>query len=167
MNRATLAVLLAVVLALPGCAVREWWLARGETGPEPDLSRGVEVVSQEAVLAFQERAQAFYDRLSLRRFNTFATYNDVVLREHFRSDEAFYDYYADLAHALDEADFQRSRAVVAEVKEFAIDEPGRARVVIRMRGDNAQALRYWTIVLEREDVWERAEGVWWVVPSKL
>jgi len=164
-----LASALAASALLAGCglpgSVRGW--IQRDAGPPPDLSHGVEVVDEEAVVAFQERMQAFYDRLSRRRFNTFATYKDSVLRDHFRSEEAFYDYYADLAHALDRAAFEKNRAVAAEVTEFAVEAPGRARVQVLLRGDNGEPLRFWDVVLEREDLWERADGTWWVVPGKL
>lgn len=165
--RAVAALGLAAVLS--GCGLRGWveGFYAPPPGPQPDLAQGVEIVDERSVIAFQERAQAFYDRLSRRRFNTYATYADAVLRDHFRSEEAFFDYYADLAHDLDQVDFERNRALMAEVKEFAVEAPGRARVAIRMRGDNGLPLRYWTIVLERQDVWERRDGTWWLVPGKL
>ena len=160
---------IAFALLLSGCGIRGWvdGFYGPPKGPQPDLSQGVEVVDQRTIIEFQTRAQAFYSRLSRRRFNTFATYSDAVLRDHFLNREAFYDYYADLAHDLDQVDFERNRAVMAQVKEFAVEGPGRARVAVRMRGDNGLPLRFWTIVLEREDVWERVEGAWWVVPGKL
>ncbi|NNL65332.1 MAG: hypothetical protein HKP30_03720 [Myxococcales bacterium] len=157
------------LLASTGCGLRgavEGWFAPPE-GPQPDLSRGVEVVDQRAILEFQERAQAFYDRLSLRRFNTHATYTDPVLRDHFRDDAAFFDYYADLAHALDQEVAEQNRVLVAEVKEFALEGPGRATVQVRLRSNNGKPLRYWTVVSERTDVWERVDGIWWVVPGKI
>jgi hypothetical protein len=165
--RAALA--LAVALATTGCGlpatVRGW--LEPPVGPQPDLSQGVQVVDQRSIVEFQDRAQAFYDRLSRRRFNTFATYSDSVLRDYFRNDQAFNDYYADLAHALDLHDFERNRTLMAQVKEFAVEAPGRARVAVRMRGDNGLPLRYWTIVLERDDIWERVAGTWYLVPGKL
>jgi len=168
-SRVALALALALTLGVSGCGlpgtVRGWFAP--PSGPQPDLAEGVQVVDQRSILEFQARAQAFYDRLSRRRFNTYATYADAVLRDYFRTQEAFFDYYAELAHALDGEDFERNRALLAQVKEFAVEAPGRARVTVRMRGDNGLPLRYWTIVLERDDVWERIDGTWWVVPGKL
>ncbi len=160
---------LVCLLALSGCGlpgtVRGWFAP--PSGPQPDLAQGVRVVDERAIVEFQTRAQAFYDRLSRRRFNTFATYSDPVLRDHFQTVEAFYDYYADLAHALETNTFEKNRVLKAEVKEFAVEAPGRARVAVRMRGDNGMPQRYWTIVVEREEVWERVDGTWWLVPGKL
>ena len=59
----------------------------------------------EVVLGFYSRAEAFYARLAKRRLNALETFNDAFLREHFRSRDAFFDYYADLAHQLDLAHF--------------------------------------------------------------
>ena len=163
------AAVLCCLLVVSGCGLASTFRSWREppSGPQPDLSQGIEPVDQRNIIEFQERAQAFYDRLSRRRFNTFATYSDPVLRDHFRSEEAFYDYYADLAHALDRGAFEKNRVLIAEVKEFAIEAPGRARVAVRMRGDNGRPLKFWTIVVEREEVWERVEGIWWMVPGKL
>jgi len=169
MRRASRAWLLAAPLALSGCGlgatVRGWF--EPPPGPAPDLAQGVQVVDHRAIVEFHERAQAFYDRLSLRRFNTHATYTDAVLRGHFRTPEAFYDYYADLSYALDEQVFEKNRSVWAEVEEFALEAPGRARVQVSLRGDNGRPLRWWTRALLREDLWERVEGRWWIVPGKL
>lgn len=159
----------AVALATSGCGLRgtvAGWFAE-PTGPQPDLERGVEVVSHRAIVEFQERAQAFYDRLSLRRFNTHATFTDTVLREHFQNEPAFFDYYAEFAFALDQASIEKNRVLIAEVKEFAVDGPGRARVQVRIRSNNGRPLQYWTVVSERTDLWERVDGVWYVVPGKL
>jgi hypothetical protein len=169
MRGAWLACLLAGSLALSGCglgATVRGWLAP-PPGPAPDLAQGVQVVDHHAIVEFQQRAQAFYDRLSLRRFNTHASYTDAVLREHFRTPEAFYDYYADLAHSLDQEVLEKNRSVLAEVLEFALEAPGRARVQVSLRGDNGRPLRWWSKAVEREDVWERLDGTWWLVPGKL
>ena len=172
MKRVGLVLLVLFALTLQsGCglgvrrAVRD--ALQGDPGPYADTTEGVRVADQRGVIEFQERAQAFYDRLSRRRFNTYATYSDPVLRDHFQSVEQFYDYYADLAHALEGEVFERNRALMAVVKEFAVEAPGRARVAVQMRGDNGMPLRYWTIVVERNEVWERVDGTWWLVPGKL
>jgi hypothetical protein len=48
-----------------------------------------------------------------------------------------------------------------------LDGPGRARVRFRLRGDNGLPLRFWSTSIEREDVWQREDGRWWIVPGKL
>ena len=139
----------------------------GEPGPKPDPGYGVQVVSEEGILQFYQRASAFYGRMAQRRFNTLATYRDEVLRDFFRTESAFADYYADLAEALVDAHFERNRPASLEVVEFRLEGPGQAEVVTRIVGEDGQPLRWGETHLDRVDRWERIQGQWWVVPSKL
>jgi hypothetical protein len=152
-------------IAASGCAWIRFW-DRHE-GPPPDVSAGVEVVETEGVAEFYERAQTFYDQLTLRRFNTVATFQDEKLRGYFRTEQTYTDYYADLARALADAHFEKNRPLAAEVQEFVFDGPGRAHAVVDIKGDNGLPLRFWDVLLRREDRWERIDGDWWVVPGKL
>ena len=138
-----------------------------EEGPQGDPRYGVEVVEFEGVTEFHTRALEFYERLARRRVNTYATYQDRVLREYFQSEEEFSDYYADLADDLATGWFEQNRAVEVEVAEFLFDGPGRARVRVRLTGENGLPLRPGQTHLEREDHWVRRDGRWWVVPGKL
>ena len=115
------------------------------------------------------RAQVLWvhAQLARRRFNTRATYKDARLRSFFRDEDAFADYYAALASALAEADFERNRPLRLDVVEFAFEEPDRARVAVRLVGDDARPLRWGERRLEREDRWERIDGRWWLTPGKL
>ncbi len=133
----------------------------------PDLAEGVEIVESRGIASFYERANAFYDRMARRRFNTLATYEDTTLRRYFRSPAAFSDYYADLASSLAEAHFAQNRALALTVEEVLVEGPGRARVRVRIVGENALPLRIRPVILDREDRWERLDGEWWVVPGKL
>lgn len=139
----------------------------GARGPRPDPNVPVEAVADPQIVDFHGRADAFYKRLSKRRVNTIATFQDPALREYFRTEAAFSDYYANLAQALVDANFERNRPLEAEVQEFALEAPGRARVRFRMEGDNGLPLRFWGTSIEREDRWERVDGQWWIVPGKL
>lgn len=133
-----------------------------------DPAYGVEVLTSGAVADFHTRAETFYRRLALRRINTFGTYKDLNLRSYFQTEQAFSDYYADLAQVLTEAHFEKNRPLTVEVQEFLFDGPGRARVRVRLTGDDAQPLHYFqTQIVERYDRWERADGEWWLVPGKL
>ncbi len=132
-----------------------------------DPSFGVEVVEAPEIRAFFERAARFYSLLTLRRFNSHATFRDPKLREFFRSEQAFSDYYADLAQDLAEAHFEQRRPVYTEVVDVALEAPGVAVVTVVIRGDNGQPLRWWDTVLERRDRWERIDGAWWLVPGKV
>ncbi|HVP28423.1 MAG TPA: hypothetical protein VMW35_04600 [Myxococcota bacterium] len=145
--------------AAPGCS--------GSHGPGPDVSQGAQIVDDPAVVDFQIHAQAFYDRFTNRRVNTLATYQDGVLRGYFRSDKEYADYYANLAQALVEAHFERNEPLVAEVEEFVVDGPGRAHVRFRMVGKNGLPLRFWSTSLKQEDLWERHDGAWRILPGRL
>ncbi|MEB2345630.1 MAG: hypothetical protein OZ948_12920 [Deltaproteobacteria bacterium] len=131
----------------------------------PAADSGVEVLEASPELEFHQRASRFYERLAGRRFNSLATYRDPTLREFFETPESFSDYFADLAQDLAEANFERNQPLAAEVEEFAVDAPGRARVRVWIGGENGLPLRFWSTRLEREDRWERRGGRWWIVPG--
>jgi hypothetical protein len=154
--------LAAAALALGGC-----FLWRGDRSVAGDERFGVELVDHEGVADFHERASAFYDRLAHRRVNTYATFADRVLREYFQNEQAYADYYADLADSLDVAHFEQNRAVYVQVTEFMFDGPGRARVRVRLVGENGLPLRPGKTDVEREDHWVRRDGRWWLSPGKL
>ncbi len=152
---------------LAACA----WLPFGgdaaEARPAPDTEFGVDEVEVEGVRDFYARTGEFYSLMSNRRFNAIATFQDSSLRRFFRSEQAYSDYYADLAQALADAHFERNRPLATEVVEFVFEGPGRARVTVVLKGDNGLPLRWWETILTREDRWERSSGRWWVVPGKL
>jgi hypothetical protein len=161
-RRRLLGLVLGVVLAAPGCSL---W--RGRAGVPADESFGVEVVDGPAILEFHRRASTFYGRLAQRRFNVIATFRDEVLRDYFRTERSFSDYYADFAEELEQAHFERNVPTVLDVLEFRFEGPGDARVRVRIDGRNGRPLRVGKVHLEREDRWERVGGTWWIVPGKL
>ena len=124
-------------------------------------------VEASLALALRRRVEGFYLRLAHRRFDTLETYNDAIMRDHFRSRDLFFDYYADLAEALNDAHFDKSRPEQVEVLEFLFDAPDRAQVRVRFVGGDRRPLRPGTRVLVRTDRWERAEGRWWVQPGQV
>jgi hypothetical protein len=153
-----LAGLLALALAL-GCA--------GSTGPIP-LPPGTGVApGADAVLGFYARAESFYARLAQRRLNALETFNDAFLREHFHTKDAFYDYYADLAHQLDLAHFEKSRPSGVEILELVFETDALAWVQVRFLGADDRPLRPDSTALVRRDRWELADESWWLVPGKL
>jgi hypothetical protein len=160
-RKAALAALL-VAMSAPGCAGDG-----APAGARADADYGVRVVEDADVVDFYRSASAFYGRLRLRRVNSLATYRDEELRDYFRTDSAFADYYADLAQSLAESHFERNRPLALEVVEFRVEGPGVAQVVTRIEGENGLPLRFWGTELERVDRWERIQGQWWIVPSKL
>ncbi len=168
--RSVVLVLTVALLGSLGCTVPGWVPFIGDKtppGPAPDESYGLTEVSDESVLEFYARASFFYDRLRLRRVNTLATYRDEVLRDFFRTDAAFADYYADLAQSLVESHFERNRPLELSVVEFRLQGPGVAEVTTRVVGENGLPLRWWKTDLDRTDRWERIQGRWWIVPRRL
>lgn len=175
--RLVLAAVVAVALAGCGSLSAPTWLwpfggegdvdqaaTRRDGGAAPAVPAAA---SDAAVLGFHERAEAFYERLAQRRFNTLATYNDTALQAYFETQEAYSDYYAQLAEALVAAHFEKNRPLGAELLEFAMETPGRARVRFRLVGRSSQPLRFWRVSVEREDLWEQRGDRWWIVPGKL
>ena len=146
------------------------WLgpACGGSGGAIPLPPGTGVAPDpQQALAFYARAEAFYERLSRRRMNALETFNDAFLREHFRSKNAFFDYYADLAYQLSLAHFEKSRPQTVELEEFVFESATQAWVQVRFVGGDARPLRPDSTSLIRRDRWELADGTWWIVPGKL
>ena len=133
----------------------------------PPPPGGSVAVDSEAALSFHRRVETFYRRLIQRRFNALETFEDPMLRDYFRSPDLFFDYYADLAQALADAHFEKSRPLAFEVQEFVFEEAGRAQVQVRFIGEDGRPLRPGKTSLVRRDRWERAEGSWWIIPGKL
>jgi hypothetical protein len=166
------AIVIGLVLLIgpgTGCSTVKaiWPFGGGEAPLRGDPAYGVVVVDNEAVVDFYERAVFFYSRLARRRFNTLATFRDELLRDYFRSESAFSDYYADFAEELDASHFEQNRPVSLDVVEFVVDGPGSARVTTRIVGENGLPLRFWSTRLDRVDRWERVEGTWWIIPGKM
>jgi hypothetical protein len=136
-----------------------------EATAQPAADSGVEVLTASPEVEFHLRASQFYERLTGRRFNSLATYRDPSLREFFETQESFSDYFADLAQDLADANFERNQPLGTSVEEFLVDAPGRARVRVKMGGDNGLPLRFWSTALVREDRWERRDGRWWIIPG--
>jgi len=143
-------------------------LACSATSPHVAEPPGGSVgVAGDYALEFLERTGIFYNRLLRRRFNTLETFNDTVLRDHFQTPDAFFDYYAELAQTLHEAQFERTRPLEARVEEFLFENRFQARVQVRFLGEDRRPLRPGTAALIRVDRWERVDGRWWIQPGKL
>ncbi len=112
-------------------------------------------------------ADVFYQRIANRRFNSIATFHDPALREFFATGEAFADYYADLAQALDYERFEANRPLRITLLEFEAKEPDRVLIHVHFSGANARPLRWWSSNLVRSDQWEFREGRWLIRPGKL
>ncbi|MDJ0849180.1 MAG: hypothetical protein QNK04_12455 [Myxococcota bacterium] len=154
-----LAPLLLLALVAPGC--------RSSVGHVPPPEGGSVAVGPAEALAFQSRAESFYERLIQRRFNALETFNDPFLREHFQTVDRFFDYYASLATDFDEANFEKSRPSRVAVLEFVFEDPTTVRVLVTFTGDDDRPLRPNLVHLVRLDRWERADATWWISPGKL
>lgn len=142
-------------------------VACASVGPVPAPAGSSIRVEPRTALAFHDRVTLFYDRLLLRRFNTLETFNDPLLRDYFGSLDHFFDYYADLAQAFADANFEKSRPTEVEVQEFLFEDPRHAVVQVRFGGLDDRPLRPGRSAFVRWDRWERVDGDWWVVPSRL
>ena len=160
------AVLVWLLLCVPVCAGTMLGCG-GSRLAIPAGPMGSVAVDADTAIAFQQRAEVFYLRLIQRRFNTLETFNDRVLREHFRNPESFFDYYANLAESFSAAHFEKSRPVSVAIHEFVFDDPDRVRVQIEFVGEDDRPLRPNKVVLIRQDRWEQSAGNWWVAPGKL
>jgi hypothetical protein len=111
--------------------------------------------------------EVYYQRMVDRRFNSKATFDDPGLREFFRSGDAFADYYAALAEALERANFESHRPTVINLLGIERDGRNAANVRVYIKGENGLPLRWWSTDIVRDDRWEYANGRWWVIPGKV
>ena len=113
-------------------------------------------------------ADDFYSRLESRRFNSIATFQDPGLHEFFRSRDTYQDYYAELAHELENGNFEASRPTRVSIEASYRESAMRVWLVVRFVGENGLPLRWWETELVRTDLWEiDASGRWWIVPGKV
>ena len=127
-GRRVVGALLALWLLLPmGCVQRA---APPEVSDTPEMRD------------LRRLAQVFYTRISNRRFNSISTFHDPALREFFQSPEAFSDYYADLADALANANFEYNRPDAVSVEGMEPDGQDRVRMEVLFVGQNGKPLPY-------------------------
>ncbi len=167
---ATLSLCLALGVlstALHGCGSRRFggqWDADVEFAGFESLSASDGVDERARLVSL---ARVFYERLASRRFNSKATYDDPGLRDYFHSVEAFADYYASLAEALERANFEDFRPTAVRLDRLERTGPGRVDVRVSFQGANALPLRWWWVHLVRNDHWEYVDGRWWMIPGKV
>ncbi|MCG8591940.1 MAG: hypothetical protein MJE66_21810 [Proteobacteria bacterium] len=147
---------LATLLAAVGCAApAERFQAPERVAADPELEQLVAL------------AEIFYDRMSNRRFNTIASFQDPGLREFFRSTEAWSDYFADLSGELETARFEANRPTFVTIEGIALEEDAAATLRVKFTGENGRPLRWWSSNIVREDRWLYSEGRWWIIPGKV
>jgi hypothetical protein len=152
---------LIAVLAMSACA------ATVDRGAQLEASQptGLPALDREHLMAL---ATDFYSRLERRRFNSIATFQDPGLHEFFRSRDTYQDYYAELAHELENADFEASRPIRVTIQKDFRDSASRVWLLVEFVGENGLPLRWWETSIVRIDLWEvDASGRWWIVPGKV
>ena len=126
------------------------------------------VADQQSLARLLQLADIFYQQLAHRRLNSIATFHDPALREFFRSEEAFADYYADLVQDLGDGHFEANRPQLIDLESLHVEDAGnRAVAVVNFEGENSLPLRFWSVNYSRRDIWERTDDRWWIVPGKL
>ena len=150
----------SLLLALLGFAC-------ASAGALPEPEGGSIAVASDTALSLHQGTEHFYTRLVQRRVNTLETFNDPLLRKFFRSEDLFFDYYAELAQSLADAHFEKSRPFAIEVQEMIFDSPQSARVQVLFRGYDNRPLRPTRVKLLRREEWRYEQEAWWIKPSKL
>lgn len=161
------AALLALAAAMPGCGSRrygEWGSGAAYSGFDPQSLNPGGAADFTVLVPL---SGIFYERIKARRFNSLATYEDPALREFFKTEAAFADYYAALAEALERAHFESLRPTAVRLDRM--DRSGRRTVIVEvtLRGENGLPLRWWSTAVTRRDEWEFSGGRWWIVPGKV
>ena len=132
-------------------------------GPSPQL----EPVDEPEVLEFAARIEGFYRALERVPLDVAMTFHDQRLREHFRDDDSFTDYYASLADQVRSASFRNGRTDRIEILSFRFESQELARVELSLLGRHQRGLRFWEISLPRTDTWRLREGAWVLSPERL
>jgi hypothetical protein len=149
-----------------GCATRGPGAWDGSLTPSmrEEILQSLPPAAHDSLLPLSE---IFYGRITSRRFNSRATFEDPSVRELFPSLAAYSDYYAALVDALDGAYIEYDRPTRVELLGIEFDEKGQIWLKIRFTGRNDLPLRWWNATLVRKDQWQWREGRWWVVPGKV
>jgi hypothetical protein len=112
-------------------------------------------------------SEIFYERISSRRFNSRATFEDPSMRQFFPTVAAYSDYYAALVDALDRGNIRFNRPTVIELLGIEVEPNGSFLLSLRLTGRNDLPLRWWNATLLRTDEWLWQDDRWWVVPGKI
>jgi len=142
-------------------------LACASSGAIPEPEGGSVAVPADMAIGLNGGAAVFYEQLVQRRVNALETFNDPVLRKYFRSEDLFFDYYADLAQSLADAHFEKSRPFAIEVQEMIFESTAHAQVQVLFRGYDNRPLRPNRVSLVRRDRWQYEQEAWWITPGKL
>ena len=151
----------------PGCLVppeSPEWASNLDRGA---LKATLQDLPPEAASALLPLTKVFYGRITFRRFNSRATFEDPSVRQFFPDVAAYSDYYAALVDAIDTAHIENNRPTVVELLSIGHNPSGSLAVEVRFTGENDLPLRWWSASLVRKDEWRWLDGRWWVVPGKV
>lgn len=121
----------------------------------------------DAVAELLPLSSIFYERITSRRFNSRATFEDPSVRQFFPTVAAYSDYYAALVDALDRANIRFARPTRIELLGIEVAPTGNLLLSLRFVGENDLPLRFWSASLLRTDEWTWRDGRWYVVPGKV
>ena len=161
------AVLLVVLVASAGCAGSGEGLDWDRELTESERAALAEALPAEAVRQLIPLSEIFYARITSRRFDSRATFEDPSVRQFFPSVAAYSDYYAALVDELDRAHIRYNRPTRIEWLGVEIAESGNLLMSLRFIGRNDLPLRWWDATLERQDEWSWNGVRWFVVPGKV
>jgi hypothetical protein len=160
---AGLAVIGLLAAACSGIGGGRW----GQAVPSDELDLAMAGLPAEAQRAFLPLTEVFYDRITSRRFNSRATFDDPSVRQFFPSVAAYSDYYAALVDVLDRNFFRNNQPTRIDLLGISVVGDGELRLSLRFVGKNDLPLRWWNATLLRTDEWRWRDGRWWVVPGKV
>ncbi len=151
-------------LACVGTSATPRWGA-GLTDAERQSIR--EALPPRAVRELVPLSEIFYSRITSRRFNSRATFEDPSVRQFFPTVAAYSDYYAALVDELDRAYIRYNRPTRVELLGVEVAESGNLLLKLRFIGRNDLPLRWWNTSLVRTDEWTWRDDRWFVVPGKV
>lgn len=160
-------ILLSTVLACAspqgGAGTADW------TTELTDTERGAVAAAlpAEAIDELLPLSSLFYERITSRRFNSRATFEDPSVRQFFPTLAAYSDYYAALVDDLDRANIEFNRPTRIDLLGVEVGPEGHLLLSLRFTGNNDLPLRWWSATLERVDEWRWQDGRWFVVPGKI
>ena len=153
----------SALACLAASATTEWGSRLSET--ERQAIR--EALPPQAVRELVPLSEIFYARITSRRFNSRATFEDPSVRQFFPTVAAYSDYYAALVDALDRAYIRYNRPTRVELLGVRVGESGNLLLELRFIGRNDLPLRWWNTSLVRTDEWTWQDDRWFVVPGKV
>jgi len=122
---------------------------------------------EEAVESLIPLSEIFYGKITSRRFNSRATFEDPSVRQFFTTVASYSDYYAALVDALDRANIRFNRPTEVRLLGVEADPTGSIHLSVVFVGRNDLPLRLWNATLLRTDEWQWQDGRWWVIPGKI